>query len=301
MIEYISQNKFITSVLFVLVALVVRWLIVRYLHKLPPEELHVSRRWINVINNTVTAIVVVGLIIIWLSELRFVALSIAAFAAALVIATRDIIQCFIGAVYQTGSSAFSIGDWIEVGGETGEVISSDWLTTKLLEVDLETGSYGYTGKTIIVPNNQFVLNPVQNLNHLRRIVHHTFSITREADLVNVFEAKNMMLEKAKSYCGAYDDVVNRALGDVDKRMKMYLADTSPSVRISTSNIGKNEFHISVFCPITEAVNIEQKLMEDFMQFWYAKVHESRLKNEAITNANSEQARRDGNYIDQAAQ
>lgn len=150
--ELIIENKLIASFLLIVIAIIIRWLAVRHLQQLPSDESDLPRRWMNGTRNAVTTLVVIGLIVIWLSELRFVALSIATFTVALIIATREFIQCFLGALYQASTRAFSIGDWIKVGSNYGEVVSSDWLTTELLEIDMESMSYGYTGKTLVIPN-----------------------------------------------------------------------------------------------------------------------------------------------------
>lgn len=269
------ENKLLASLLLIAIAAICRWMAVRYIRRLPPGDDDLPKRWINATRNIVSTLIVVGLIIIWLSELRFVALSIATVAVAMVIATREFIQCFLGALYQTSTRAFSVGDWIKVGNHFGEVGSSDWLTTKLLEIDLETMTYGYTGKTIIIPNNQFVANSVSNLNFMRRYVVHSFSIIREADPINLFQAKALILEKAQAYCSPFKETAQQYQHQIEKRLGIHFSGPDVSIRITTTNLGKNQFTVSVFCPTQEAVDIEQKLTEDFMQFWYDEV--DRLK------------------------
>jgi small-conductance mechanosensitive channel len=277
--ELITENKLIASFLLIVLAVGIRWLVVRHLRKLPNDEDDLPRRWMNGARNAVTTLVVIGLIIIWLSELRFVALSIATFTVALIIATREFIQCFLGALYQTSTRAFSIGDWIKVGSNYGEVVSSDWLTTKLLEIDMESMSYGYTGKTLVIPNNQFVANPIQNLNFMRRYVAHSFIIVRDAEPINVFQAKELILEKAQNYSASHNDVAQRYNEMLEKRLGVTLPGPESSVRVTTTNLGKNQFTITVFCPTEEAVKIEQKLTEDFMAFWYAEVEKLKVEKE----------------------
>jgi len=43
-----------------------------------------------------------------------------------------------------------------------------------------------------------------------------------------------------------------------------------SVRISTTNLSKNNFTVSLFCPTNQAVKLEQKITEDFFTFYYEK-------------------------------
>ena len=265
--DLITDNKLLASLLLVVVAIVIRWMAARYIIKIASNEDDLPNRWMNVIRNVMTILIVIGLIIIWLSELRFVALSIATFTVALIIATREIIQCFLGSVYKASTRPFSIGDWIKIGDHCGKVISSDWLTTKLLEVDIQSAAYNYTGKTITIPNNLFITNPVCNFNFMRLCVLHTFTITRDAQPIDLFQAKTLILEKAKTYCEPFKDIVQNHRNLFEKRLGIRLSDPDASVKVATSNLGKDLFTVSILCPTQEADNLEQKLTEEFMIFW----------------------------------
>jgi len=283
----ISDNKLIASVLLIVSLLVIRWLLMRLIRRNSVVDDESPRRWANTVTNITTFFIVVGLIIIWLSEIRLVALSIAAFAVAIVIATREFIQCLIGSLYLTSTRTFSVGDWIKVDTHYGEVVQSDWLSTTLLEIDIEADSYEYTGKTLVIPNSQFAGNTIHNLNFMRRYVAHTFSIVRDADNVNVVEAKDLILEKAKEYCSAFSDVAERYNSLIEKRLGIGLSYNEPSVRVTTTNLGKNQFSISIFCPTKEAVSIEQKLMADFMDYWYAALKQAKKSKEKDTDTINE--------------
>jgi small-conductance mechanosensitive channel len=199
--------------------------------------------------------------------LRFIALSIAAFAVALVVATREQIQCFLGALYIAGSRAFGVGDWIKVSHYHGEVVSSDLLTTTLLEVDIEDKSYSYTGKTLVVPNNLFVGGVVQNLNFMRRYVSHSFSITKENNPIDIRLAREFLISRAEFYCEPFKNVAERYGSLIENRLGVSLGMDSASVRVTTNSTAKNVFIISFFCPTQEAVHIEQKILEDFFDYW----------------------------------
>lgn len=283
MSELILDNKLIISILVVALGVLIRWLILRQISQMHFSDENQPRRWQNAIKNTINLLLLLSLILIWMSELRFVALSIAAFVVALVIATREFIQCFLGAIYQASTRLFGIGDWIQVGAHCGEVVRSDWLTTTVLEIDIEQKSYGYTGKTLIIPNNQFVTHSVQNLNYMRRYISHSFTIVRDPDDVNIFHVKAYILQQAEKYCAPFQDVAKRYGDLIEKRLG--ITQEGPSVRVTTNNLGKNELTISFFCPTNEAVNIEQRLMEDFMAYWYEqreKLKTLKLHDEPVT-------------------
>lgn len=287
--EFSFEYKALATAAFLFIALLLRWVSVKCLLKMPTKESGSNRRWINLVRNLITTAIVIGLIVIWLSELRFAALSIATFMVALIIATREFIQCFLGAVYQASSRIFTIGDWIKVQGQYGEVASSDWLTTKLLEIDIESGSYGYTGRTLIIPNNQFVTGAVQNLNYMRRYVNHTFSIVRDADHVNLIPIKTMIRDKAREYCQPFEEVARRYNTMLETRMGVTLSGPDVSVTVTTTNLGKNQFNITIFCPTHEAAGIEEKLTDEVLEYWYKEMEKrkDKDKNKAASNSRSD--------------
>ena len=276
--ELTIEYKLFVSGLVILCAWGCRWLVVRYLDKMTHHDSALPLRWKNSIKNLINLFVVISLIIIWLYELQFVALSIAAFVVALVIATKEVIQCFIGTLYQVSNRSFAVGDWIKVGSNQGEVVSSDWLGTKLLEVDIDSSSYTYTGKTLYIPNNLFITQPILNLNFMRRYVVHSFTIVRDADVVDLCTFKNQLLEKANEYCSEFAGVAQRYNGLIERRLDVPLQGPEASVQISTTSLGKNQMTISIFCPTSEAAIIEQKLMCDFMSLWYDALNCKRVEN-----------------------
>lgn len=268
-VQLISSHKLAFSVLLVTILMLFRWSLIRIIKQRNILDSESPRRWVNSITNVTTLFITAGLVIIWLSEIRLFALSITAFAVAIVIATREFIQCLVGSLYLASSRAFSIGDWVCINSHYGEVVTSDWLSTTLLEIDMDANKYEYTGKTLIIPNNLFVSGTVHNLNFIRRYVLHTFSITREAADINVSTMKKELLDKAKLYCADFKDVAGRYGNIIEKRLGLKLNNSEPSIKVTTSDLGKNVFTISIFCPTHEAIKIEQKLTDDFMALWYS--------------------------------
>lgn len=273
------------EVVFTLAWIVLSYLIRRYTKRMirinPKLENDKRRQRINTVDNIFNLLLVVGLVLIWSSELQNIAISIAAFMVALVIATKEFIACIVGAFYRASTRPYQVGDWIRIANYEGEVTDSDWLSTTLFEVDLKGGSYAYTGRTTVVPNSVLLLHTVQNLNYMRRYVTHTFSIARQTDEVNLFIIKEQILEKIREYSEHFHDVAIRYNSLIEKRLDIRISGPEPRVRITTTPEGFNVFTISLFCPTEEAVDIEQKVSEDFMAFWYEKRDATQAAKRAI--------------------
>lgn len=280
----LQDYKLVLSVIYILGLLIVRWLLCRQLARLQVEDDELPRRWSNSAKNVVNLLLLMGLILIWLSELRFIALSIATFAVALVIACKEVIQCLLGSFYQASTRSFNIGDWIKIGNQAGQVAESNWLTTTLLEIDLERLSYGYTGKTLTLPNSLLLGNTVHNLNFMRRYTHHGFTLTREPAAVDPRAVRAFLLERLEHYLEPCAEIAQRYNRMLEKRLEIKLPSIAPNVRRGTTELGMDTFSISFFCPTDQALDIEQQLSDDFFAWWNCACAE--LKTTPRTGVNS---------------
>ena len=54
---------------------------------------------------------------------------------------------------------------------------------------------------------------------------------------------------------------------IENRLEITISGPEPTVTMSTSDIGKFKLNFSLFCPTTDAMEIEQKLTRDFLELW----------------------------------
>jgi small-conductance mechanosensitive channel len=224
-----------------------------------------KRLIINLLNNLFTILMVLIVFNIWSEEIQKFAFSIAAFIVAIVLATREFIQCFIGFIYILSSRPFRIGDWVQVGSNVGEVHSTDWAKLTLLEIDKD--SYQYTGKTLYLPNSQLITSIITNLNFHKRYAVHYFTIVR-SDSINPFEFIDELYDKANLYCKDFKDVAIRYNQLIENRLDIKIAGPEPHIQIATSELGDIQVFFTIFCPTESAMEIEQKLTADFMNLWF---------------------------------
>lgn len=270
-LSFLTENfEYLGTVIWIILVVVIRRYSKHALRNNTKLDVDRKRRRLNTVDNVFNLVLVIGLILIWATELQNIAISIAAFMVALVIATKEFISCIVGALFKASTRPYQVGDWVRIGNFEGEVTDSDWLSTTLFEVDFRGGSYAYTGRTTVVPNSQLLTHSIQNLNYMRRYVEHTFSISRQTDEVNLFEIKEPILAKIREYSEHFHEVAIRYNSLIEKRLDVKIAGPEPSVRIKTTPEGFNIFSVSLFCPTQEAVEIEQKVTEDFMRIWFDK-------------------------------
>jgi len=228
-----------------------------------------DRRYlVNNVRNFINLIILACLLALWSSELQRFALSIAAFIVAIVLATKEFIQCLIGFLYLTSSAPFRVGDWVQIDDQVGEVTEADWLKTTLLEINLE--DYSYSGKSIFIPNSQLVTRPIQNMNFMKRYVTHSFVLTVELPPFDPYSLKSALIQKAKHYCADFSEVAERYNALIENRLDIRISGPEPTLDFNTTDLGKLQLVFNIFCPTEQAKRIERLLTKDFFGLWMKK-------------------------------
>jgi small-conductance mechanosensitive channel len=260
--ELFINNKLVITSLFIIIIFLVKYSIVKIINIKSKND---KRPKINRVNNIFTLLIIIAIFNIWSEEIQKFAFSIAAFIVAIVLATREFIQCFIGFVYILSSRPFRIGDWVQVGNYYGEVHSTDWAKLTLLEVDKD--DYQYTGKTLYLPNSQLITSVIKNLNFMKRYAMHHFTIVRDSS-VNPFTFIDELQDKAHEYCDDFRDVAIRYNQLIETRLDINIAGPEPHIQVATSELGDTQVIFTIFCPTEKALVIEQQLTSDFMTLWF---------------------------------
>ncbi|XQW86213.1 mechanosensitive ion channel family protein [Thalassotalea piscium] len=262
--QLVLDNKFVLTLILLVFFVLIKRVVVKVIKNKSRQE---RRLKINMVNNIFTLMLILVVFNVWSEEIQKFAFSIAAFIVAIVLATREFIQCFIGFLYVLSNRPFRIGDWIQVGHYFGEVHSNDWAKLTLLEVNID--DYQYTGKTLYLPNSQLITSTIKNLNFLKRYTMHHFTIVRDAS-VNPFEFIEELTVNANRYCEDFRDVAIRYNQLIENRLDVNIAGPEPHIQVATSDIGDTQVFFTIFCPTDRALEIEQKLTADFMYLWFKK-------------------------------
>lgn len=222
------------------------------------------RHWITSVKNFSWLIIVFGLLAIWWPELKNFAFSIAAVTLALVIATKELILCFSGAMLRAGTGAFTIGDWIEVGTNRGEVIDYNIFSTTLQELDKSPNNYSFTGKTIVIPNSIFLSEPIKNLNFFKRYVFHRFSIVIDPHL-SVADIQQWIVAEINHRSADFIEIARRYNAFIENRTGVDIAGPEPRVMINTNEYAKRVITVIVFCPTEKAAELEQHITQGVLE------------------------------------
>nr|WP_217904571.1 mechanosensitive ion channel family protein [Vibrio sp. 05-20-BW147] len=268
-IEFLLQHKLFFTALIIIFVVLVRQVILARIRGEVAFITEKQRSWMSRTKNGAFAITSLILFVLWQSEINQFALSVTAIAVAIVVASKEIILCFTGSIQRASSRSFRVGDWIEVGKISGQVIDHNMMATVIQEIDLNHGQYHYTGKTVTLPNSMFFTYPVKNLNFMKRYVYHNFAIV-VPDFVNLYPMLEELENKIEEHCHYFSDVAKRYNAMIEKHAGVDLPGAEPHIHISSAPAGEQVVNFMIFCPTEKAVHLESLIRQDFMSLYQSR-------------------------------
>ena len=254
----ITRNLILSAILFVLVV-ALRSLTIRSLNRFrtrtDPLRLRARTRWMAL------AITVLGLVVIWADELHTIALSLVAIAAALVLATKELIMCMSGTLVRASGGSFEIGDRIEVEGVRGDVIDHQLLTTTVLEIG---PGHRPTGRTVVLPNSLFLSAKVFNETLTDNFVLHVITVPVLAT-ANIAAQQERLLALANEVCGEFTADAGRSLEATAALYGLATASAQPRVYIQMVAADQVNLLLQVPVPARQRGDIEQQILRRVLE------------------------------------
>lgn len=258
-------NKFITTIVIVVVIFGIRIIIVRRLSErtdLPPIQ---RRQYIASVQNVALFLFILMFIVIWLEQVRTIAASLMVVAAAIVLATKEFILNISGFFFRSSVDFVSIGDRIEVNGIRGDVIDQTILGVTLLEIGPGLKTNQYTGLSVYIPNSIFLANPVRNETHLGgNFVFHliTIPLKIEADWE---AAEKALLKAAKESCAPYLEEARTNMEELAQRHSLDAPAVEPRVHVQIVEPDKALLVLRITVPSRKRGKIEQDISRRYLQ------------------------------------
>lgn len=275
-----------SSVVLIAIVSVLRLLLGRFIRK-SVNSSELRQRWLVQSRNALLLILLLGLMMIWATELRTFALSVVAIAVAFVVATKELILCLTGSVVKSAGSAFNIGDRIQVKDFRGDVVDQNLLTTTLLEVGPGKLSHQRTGRMTVIPNSLFVSEAVINESYTHDWVLHVFTVPFKRE-ENWKLAKQAILDTANQYCAPYLEDVRRYLKKKSEQRGLESPSVDPRVTLQVATAG--EIHLVVRIPVKAGKRsfIEQSILTDvFVNYSFAPTPVMVVPETKDTDSNKE--------------
>lgn len=225
------------------------------------------RRWLAGSRNTIALLVFLGLAAVWANAIHSFLLSVVALAAAMVIATKELILCLSGSAVRAIGSSFSLGDRIEWGAVRGDVIDISLLTTTLLEVGPGHDFHMPTGRSISVPNSKLLDTPVFNESKIGRYVVHTLRIPLElSPELDLARAEQAALNSIHEVCKEFLEPAHAWMESLEHTHNfIHSPSADPRVYLRVADPRCIEMLLRFPSPVRRQGRIEQEILRHFLQ------------------------------------
>ncbi|WP_454766988.1 mechanosensitive ion channel domain-containing protein [Cupriavidus campinensis] len=250
----------IASVLVVLGGTLLGKLISRFFTtRLQADNRGSYRTWTVASRNLVAVVTFLLLLGIWVSELKSVAISLAAFAAALLLVGKELVMCFLGAFMRMIVRPFQLGDLVEIGPFGGEVIDMDVMSTTLVEV---APTRQYTGYTVQVPNSMLLTTAVRNYSqagtYTLDMVRIPLAVGTDIDAV---EAR--LLAEARRACEPFMEEAGRTLRRYGDMRFVDLSQFEPRVLFEPVDAGRVDAIVRFPVPLGARLPVAQQIVRGY--------------------------------------
>lgn len=256
-----GADQLVLTLLAILIPLAVRRALIVMIRRRSDLLTDGQRWWISTVRNLSITIIFITLIVIWSSEIEAFALSIAAFAVALVVATKELLVCVAAAIWRGVTQPFTVGDWIDIGPWSGEVIEETLLSTTLQELDAV--DFQLTGRVVSFPNSLLLTTPVVNNSFRKRFITLSFELYAEPG-IDALAARDRVLAAIRDASAEFADLARRYAARIEKSSGARLRDPAPQVTMGTTELAKISLRITAFCPRDRAAQMRATAVEAFL-------------------------------------
>ena len=202
MLKFIQNTKIYMPIIYIIIGTIIYVLISKTIARVSRIKIkNVSKERdkrkatiIGLINNIIKYIIIIIVIILILNtygiDTTSIIASLGAISVIIGLAFQDIIKDLLAGMFIIFDNTYAVGDWVEINGFKGEVISLGLKTTKIKS---------YTGEVKIISNSSFIEVVNYSLNHTKIIIYIPFSYDQKIEKIeNALHKVKENIEKNKN-------------------------------------------------------------------------------------------------------
>ncbi len=262
------REEVVESVLMVVALLVFRGILLNlYLRRHPHYSIEEKRRSLVLSRNLTLILTIFGLAVIWATQIQTLALSMFAVAAAIVVATKELIMCLSGSILRSVTKQYSVGDYIEVNGLRGRVVDINLLNTLMMQIGPNPLVGQLSGKTLSFPNSLLLNHSVRRDNILGDYVIHTVEIPVPIHLDSdvIVGHLKVVLEPL---CQPYVPAIQRHLENVQAEKLFITPAAQPRVTRVPHDDKVYLIIVRYASPVAKRLEIQQAVLDEFLRVQY---------------------------------
>ena len=218
-----TQNEVLFSIFVILFLSIFRFLVLRVVWR-QTQDVKVRYQWNRILSIIFpfTGIILIGAI--WVPALEQFGAFLGLITAGLAIALKDPLTNLAGWLFIVMRKPFVVGDRVQVGNHTGDIIDIRLFQFTMLEIGNWVEADQSTGRIIHLPNGKVFLEPQANYSSGFEYIWNEIKIliTFESDWI---KAKNL-----------FEDIINKHTKNVDLKAKKEILEASKNYMIYYKNL-----------------------------------------------------------------
>jgi small-conductance mechanosensitive channel len=229
------HTRVLLSLVLVLVILVLRTIAIRVL-RARVDDIRTQHRWRRAISyaSVVLAVFLVGRI--WYEGLANLATFLGLLSAGLAIALRDPVVNLGGWLFIIWSRPFVVGDRIQIGAHTGDVIDRRLFQIALLEVGNWVDADQSTGRMVYIPNGHVFTQPLANYTRGLQFLWDEIQVRLTFES-NWQKAKSLLTEIVERHARETVEEAERQMENVSRQHLIFYSTLTPAVYTSVRDWG----------------------------------------------------------------
>lgn len=231
----------------------------------PDFGIESKRRFLVASRNITLLLVLFSLVFIWSAQIQTLALSMFAVAAAVVVATKELIMCLSGSILRSATQQYSVGDYIEINGLRGRVVDINLLNTLMMQVGPNPLVGQLAGTTVSFPNSLLLSHPVRRDNILGDYVIHTVEIPVPIHL-DSDEAVCRLKSRTRALVRALHPRHSAVFGKRAGGKTVYHARRQAARYPRTVRRQGIPHHRPLRLPVSKRLEIQQAVMDEFCAY-----------------------------------
>ncbi len=260
------QSKILLSVVILLALWFLRFIVLRIVWK-RTEDVRTRYLWRKSLTYVEVALTAAIVGRIWFEGFKSIATFLGLVSAGLAIALKDMVSNVAGWLFIILRRPFTIGDRIEIGGSSGDVIDMRLFQFTILEIGNWVNADQSTGRVIHIPNGWVFSQTLANYSKGFQYIWHEIPVLVTFES-NWHKAKEILLDIANKHTEHLSKSAERRIKEASKRFMIFYTHLSPYVYTSIQDSGVL-LTIRYLCEPRKRRSSENAISEDVL-FEFAK-------------------------------
>ncbi len=265
-LETAASQRLLTSCLILVTIFVLRWLVLALVNR-RHDDVKIRYRWKKTSQYVAAVVAVLMLGRVWFEGFQSVATYFGILSAGLAIALKELVANFVGWAFILWRRPFEVGDRIQIGDVSGDVIDLRIFQFTVLEIGNWVDADQSTGRVIHINNGAVFTQNLANYSKGFQFIWNEIPVlvTFESDWR---KAREILSEIANHHGQDLSDAAQERLREAARRFMIFYTKLTPAVFTTVKDCGVM-LTIRYLCDPRRRRGTEQAIWEDILDAFAA--------------------------------